>query len=173
MTQSITRELTSKQKLFLEALSSKEIAGDIRAAMRAAGYSDNSPLQIVLGPLRNEIIEIGETILAAHSVQASFGLVDSMNNPSKPGTNNKIAAAKELLDRAGLGKKGEGGGTTVQTQNIFIMPAKDPIKTIDVTPNVLSTIEDRVKDTIYFDVTKDHDEDSIKIVNPPLTEDSI
>ena len=36
------RTLTSKQTLFLDALISDEAMGDLRTAMRIAGYSDNT-----------------------------------------------------------------------------------------------------------------------------------
>jgi len=49
------KELTEMQQAFLEALLGPA-RGDIRAAMTAAGYSSNTRVSEVAGPLKEEII---------------------------------------------------------------------------------------------------------------------
>ena len=46
------KELTEKQALFLELLMAPEIRGDIRRAMREAGYADTTSINSVVGPLQ-------------------------------------------------------------------------------------------------------------------------
>ncbi len=143
-------EYTSMQKAFLLALAG-EAKGDVRLAMDAAGYSKNTAIKEVVSALKDEILEISSTILAVGSVKASLGLIDVLDKPGTPGAAVKVAAAKEVLDRVGLGKKEDASGTHIQTQNIYIMPPKDT-KTIELRPNlpvidqsVVSNVEDNVE----------------------------
>jgi hypothetical protein len=39
--------LTAKQTLFLDALVSEDVMGDLRTAMRLAGYSDNTKVAYI------------------------------------------------------------------------------------------------------------------------------
>ena len=46
---------TAKQQLFLDALVSEEAMGDLRTAMRMAGYSDSTKIAHTARELRKEI----------------------------------------------------------------------------------------------------------------------
>ncbi len=117
-----TKILTEKQKAFLEALTS-DARGDIRAAMRSAGYSDATKIHEVVNPLRDEIVEHASMMLAMNAPKATFSMIDVLHDPSAMGARNAVAAAREILDRSGLVKKeqvevkGPEGG-------IFILPPK-------------------------------------------------
>ena len=50
----MSQEYTEKQLAFLDALVG-EAKGDIRSAMRVAGYSDATKTSEVVGPLKQEI----------------------------------------------------------------------------------------------------------------------
>ena len=63
-------KLTNKQRLFLDALISEEAMGDLRTAMRLAGYSDNTKVAHTAKELRGEIREATETLLAMYGSTA-------------------------------------------------------------------------------------------------------
>ena len=116
------KKLTEKQTAFLEALTG-EARGDIRGAMRIAGYSEATKVHEVVNPLRDEIIDRASTMLAMNAHRATFSMIDVLHDPSAMGARNAVAAAREILDRSGLVKKeqvevkGPEGG-------IFILPPK-------------------------------------------------
>jgi hypothetical protein len=116
------KQLTEKQNAFLEALVG-EARGDIRSAMRVAGYSDSTKVHEVVTPLREEIVERASMMLAMNAPRATFSMIDVLHDPAAMGARNAVAAAREILDRSGLVKKeqveikGPEGG-------IFILPPK-------------------------------------------------
>jgi|TARA_R110000744_G_scaffold16893_3_gene46229 hypothetical protein len=116
------KQLTEKQQAFLEALVG-EARGDIRSAMRVAGYSDSTKVHEVVTPLREEIVERASMMLAMNAPRATFSMIDVLHDPAAMGARNAVAAAREILDRSGLVKKeqmeikGPEGG-------IFILPPK-------------------------------------------------
>lgn len=116
------KKLSEKQEAFLEALTG-EARGNIRQAMRIAGYSDSTKLGEVVNPLREEIVERASMMLAMNAPKATFSMIDVLDDPSAMGARNAVAAAREILDRSGLVKKeqvevkGPEGG-------IFILPPK-------------------------------------------------
>ena len=116
------KQLTEKQHAFLEALVG-EARGDIRSAMRVAGYSDSTKVHEVVTPLREEIVDRASMMLAMNAPRATFSMIDVLHDPAAMGARNAVAAAREILDRSGLVKKeqveikGPEGG-------IFILPPK-------------------------------------------------
>lgn len=98
------RLLTEKQQLFLDALFSDKCKGDPVKAKKEAGYSDNFPTKDILRSLKDEIMEAAVEHLHHIAPKAVMGLVGVLDNPSTPGAKETIAAAKELLDRAGIVK---------------------------------------------------------------------
>jgi len=116
------KPLTEKQEAFLEALTG-EARGNIRQAMRMAGYSDSTRINEVVGPLRDEIVEQASLMLAMNAPMATISMIDVLHDPAAMGARNAVAAAREILDRSGLVKKeqvevkGPEGG-------IFILPPK-------------------------------------------------
>lgn len=114
--------LTEKQEAFLEALTG-EAKGDIRTAMRIAGYSDNVKVHEVVNPLREHIIERTTLMLATNAPKAAYGLVNVLNDPSSMGARNAVSAATQLLDRVGVVKKEQ---IEIETKGnaMFILPPK-------------------------------------------------
>ena len=116
------KPLTEKQEAFLEALTG-EARGNVRQAMRMAGYSDSTRINEVVGPLRDEIVEQASLMLAMNAPMATISMIDVLHDPAAMGARNAVAAAREILDRSGLVKKeqvevkGPEGG-------IFILPPK-------------------------------------------------
>ncbi len=115
-------ELTQKQEAFLDALTG-EARGNIREAMRAAGYSDNTRLNEVVGPLKDQIIERSSLLLAMNAPRATFSMVDVLIDPGAMGARNAVSAAAQILDRAGIVKK-EQLEVTGPDNAIFVLPPK-------------------------------------------------
>ena len=116
------KEYTEKQQLFLEALYDKA-GGDIRAAMRLAGYSDTTKMQTVVEGLKDEIIEQSELLLASNAPKATYSILNVLNDPGSLGARNAISAAREVLDRAGIVKR-EKVEVTGPESGLFILPPK-------------------------------------------------
>ena len=123
------KELTAMQEAFLEALCG-DSRGNIREAMTAAGYSPNTRINEVVGPLRDEIVDRASMVLAMNAPKATYSMVDVLNDPGAMGARNAVAAATQILDRTGLVKKeqieikGPEGG-------VFILPPKQVSPTDD------------------------------------------
>ena len=123
------KELTAMQEGFLEALCG-DARGNIREAMNMAGYSPNTRINEVVGPLRDEIVDRASMVLAMNAPKATFSMVDVLNDPGAMGARNAVAAATQILDRTGLVKKeqieikGPEGG-------VFILPPKQVSPTYD------------------------------------------
>ena len=123
------KKYTAMQEAFLEALCG-ESRGNVREAMKVAGYSLNTRTSEVVGPLRDEIIERASMVLAMNAPRATFSMVDVLNDPGSMGARNAVAAATQILDRTGSVKieqievKGPEGG-------IFILPPKQVTPTDD------------------------------------------
>ena len=58
------RNLSAKQRLFLDALISEEAMGDLRTAMRLAGYSDNTKDSYCKGTQGRD--KVGDRDTASH-----------------------------------------------------------------------------------------------------------
>lgn len=115
---------TAKQQLFLDALLSEEVMGDLRTAMRIAGYSDNTKIAHTAKELRKEIKEATETLLAMYAPKAAYALTSILDDPSIVNARHIISASKEILDRTGLGAKGQMEIEVNTPSPIFILPPK-------------------------------------------------
>ena len=119
----MARNLTENQQKFLEVLFD-EAAGDVVRAKQLAGYSDNTPTRLIVESLKDEINAATRTHFSRSAPKAVMALVGALNDPTELGIKEKMAAAKDLLDRAGLGKvdkvdvTSNGGG-------IFYLPPKE------------------------------------------------
>ena len=126
------RELTEKQQKFLDTLGS-EARGDIKHALKVAGYEDTSYYAVVKS-LRQEIIDTANTILAHSAPKAAKKLVDVLESDEPiPQVNAKLQAAQTLLDRVGVAKKESINVNHNHSGGIFILPDKKET-IIDATP---------------------------------------
>ena len=117
------RELTEKQQKFLDTLGS-EARGDIKHALKVAGYEDTSYYAVVKS-LRQEIIDTANTILAHSAPKAAKKLVDVLESDEPiPQLNAKLQAAQTLLDRVGVAKKESINVNHNHSGGIFILPDK-------------------------------------------------
>ena len=121
--QTKTRELTDKQQKFLDTLGS-EAQGDIKYALKVAGYEDTSYYAVVKS-LRQEIIDTANTILAHSAPKAAAKLVEVLESDAPiPQVNAKLQAAQTLLDRVGVAKREHINVNHNVSGGIFILPDK-------------------------------------------------
>ena len=118
-------ELTDKQKAFLDALYSPECKGNYRKAMTIAGYDEKLAVNVVVNQLKDHIIERGRAYLAFNIPSAVAGLEEVLADPTVPGNKEKLAAAREFLDRTGLVKKQDVEVASSAPVGIFILPPKE------------------------------------------------
>lgn len=118
----MARVLTDRQKKFIEVLFD-EAGGDIVTAKKLAGYSDNTPTTEIVTSLKEEILDATHMYMARNAPKAAMSMVGALYDPTELGIRDKMAAAKELLDRTGLVKtekmqvEAKGG--------VMLMPAKN------------------------------------------------
>ena len=118
------KRLTTQQKLFLDALISEEAMGDLRIAMRIAGYSEKTKVAHTARELRTEIKEAAETLLAMYAPKAAYSLTNLLDNPDTFNARHIISASKEVLDRTGLGVKSRQEVEYKNEAAIIILPPK-------------------------------------------------
>jgi hypothetical protein len=116
------KSITERQERFIDALTG-EAKGNIRAAMNIAGYSEHTTAREAVGPIQNEIIDAAKMMIAMNAPKAAAGMVGIIDDPSALGARNIIAAAKEVLDRAGVIKR-EQIEISGAENGIFILPPK-------------------------------------------------
>ena len=120
------KELTEQQEKFLDALFG-EANGNPKRAGEIAEYAEGS-YTYAIKSLKEEIIKRAENVLAAHSPKAVMGLVNGLDaDGSLPQANIRIEAAKQILDRVGLGKKEQLDITAKVSHGIFILPPKEDV----------------------------------------------
>ena len=118
----MTKNLTEKQQKFLAALFD-EAGGDARQAKKMAGYSDETRLSEVVKPLKDEIMEATKEYMAYVAPKAAMAMGNALIDPTELGIRDKMTAAKDLLDRAGLIKTEK---VSVESSGgLFVLPAKE------------------------------------------------
>ena len=97
------RELNERQQKFLEVLF-EDAGGDVVAAKKLAGYSDNTPTTAIVKGLKEEILDATQMYMARNAPKAAIAMTHALFDPTELGIRDKMSAAKELLDRTGLVK---------------------------------------------------------------------
>lgn len=120
--------MTPKQKVFINALFG-EAQGNYRAAMDIAEYSKNTSINDVLKGCEEEIISSSKNFLAANAPKAAMAIVGVIDDPVEMGTRDKLAAAKDVLDRIGVSKTDK--IEVKSPQGIFILPRKNDDEDVD------------------------------------------
>jgi len=116
------KELTDQQKKFLEVLFS-EAGGNPSRAKMLAGYSEGYSTKTLMQGLKDEVLEATKLYIAMNAPKAAMAVIGGIDDPTQLGIKEKLNAAKDLLDRAGLIKtekievNGSGG--------VMLLPAKD------------------------------------------------
>lgn len=116
----MARQLTDQQRLFLEVLFD-EAEGDPVAAKKLAGYSPTYPTSQIIKTLKDEIVEATKDYLARSGPKAAIAITGIVDNPIQLGSKERLAAAKDVLDRIGVSKTEK---IDLGTNGIFVLPAK-------------------------------------------------
>ena len=118
----MAKQLTEMQQKFLEVLFD-EAGGDVVAAKKLAGYSDNTPTRLIVDALKDEITEATRTYFSRIAPKAAMAMTQALYDPTELGLRDKMSAAKDLLDRAGLGKTEKVDITS--SGGVFYLPPKE------------------------------------------------
>ena len=118
----MARKLTERQQKFIDALFS-EANGSIKDAKDIAGYSPNTNNNEIIKPIKDEILEATQMFMASNAPRAAMAMVGGIVDPTELGIRDKMSAAKDLLDRAGLVKTEK-----MQVENtggVMLLPPKN------------------------------------------------
>ena len=97
----MARQLNERQQKFLDVLF-EEAGGDVVAAKKLAGYAESSSTTEIVRGLKEEILEATQMYMARNAPKAALAMTGALYDPTELGIRDKMAAAKELLDRTGL-----------------------------------------------------------------------
>jgi hypothetical protein len=98
-------------------------------AKKLAGYSDNTPTRLIIDSLKDEIFDGTKTYMARIGPKAAVAFGQALVDPTELGVKEKMSAAKEVLDRAGIVKTER---VEVQASGgLFILPPKEQDATTD------------------------------------------
>ena len=116
--------MTEQQEKLLNALFG-EAQGNFREAMNIAGYAQTEYPARLIRSLKAEIIERAEYMLAANAPKAVLSMSGILDDPSALGNKDRLAAAKEILDRAGIVKTEKVEHKTNGAAIVFLPPLED------------------------------------------------
>ena len=119
----MARNLTEKQQKFLDVLFD-EAGGDVVQAKKLAGYGEQSSTTAIVESLKDEIGDRTRSYFARTAPKAAMAMVGALSDPTELGIRDKMSAAKDLLDRAGLGKV-ERVDVSSSSGGVFILPSKE------------------------------------------------
>jgi len=124
----MARQLNERQQKFLDVLF-EEAGGDVVAAKKLAGYAESSSTTEIVRGLKEEILEATQMYMARNAPKAALAMAGALYDPTELGIRDKMAAAKELLDRTGLIKTEK-----VQVEasgGVMLMPPKATVEEDD------------------------------------------
>lgn len=92
-------------------------------AKKLAGYADTVSSTVVMAAVQDQVAELTKQFIATRGPQAAWSMLEVMNNPTNLGNKEKMAAARDFLDRAGFVKTEK---VEVKTESpLFILPPKE------------------------------------------------
>ena len=117
----MSRNLTEKQQKFLDVLF-EEAQGNLSQARKMAGYAETVATSAIVNSLQDEIADLTKRFIAASATKAAYSMKQIMDSPTDLGNKEKMAAAKDVLDRSGFIKTEK---VEVSAANpLFILPQK-------------------------------------------------
>jgi hypothetical protein len=116
------RELTEQQRKFIEVLFT-EAGGNPAKAKLLAGYSENYPTKTLMSGLKEEVIEATQMYIAMHAPKAAMAVIGGIDDPTQLGMREKLKAAQDMLDRAGVVKTEKVEVTA--PSGVMVLPPKD------------------------------------------------
>ena len=113
--------LTEKQQKFLDVLF-EEARGNPVEAKKLAGYSENVATSSITNALKEQIADLTKKFISSSATKAAYSMFEVMHSPTDLGNKEKMAAAKDVLDRSGFIKTEK---VEVSAANpLFILPQK-------------------------------------------------
>jgi hypothetical protein len=108
--------------LLFTAVEDGGAGGNPNLAKKLAGYSEYTSTQQLLQLYEEDLEKATRRFIAEVAPESVFSVLNVMRTPSQIGAKEKLAAAKDLLDRAGFVKTEK---VEVNTSGgLFILPAK-------------------------------------------------
>ena len=118
----MAKKLTEQQAKFIEVLFA-EAGGDPVKAKKMSGYSDNSSTKEIMDSIKEEVIQATQLYVAVNAPRAAMAVVSGIVDPTELGIKEKLNAAKDLLDRAGVVKTEK---MQIEASNgVMILPPKN------------------------------------------------
>ena len=118
----MSKKLNEKQQLFMQVLFD-EAQGDVVQAKKLAGYSDGTATRIIVEALKDEIFEATKTYMSRLGPKAAVAYGSALTDPTQLGVKEKMVAAGQILDRAGIVKTER---VAVESSGgLFILPPKN------------------------------------------------
>ena len=117
----MSKELTEMQQTFLQVLFD-QAGGDVVTAKKLAGYADGTSTSDIVKSMKEEIMEATQLYMSRNAPRAAVAMVGGLTDPTELGIRDKMAAAKELLDRTGLVKTEK--MQVEATGGVMLMPTK-------------------------------------------------
>ena len=118
----MSKKLNEKQQLFMQVLFD-EAEGDVVQAKKLAGYSDGTATRVVVEGLKDEIFEATKTYMSRLGPKAAVAYGSALLDPTQLGVKEKMVAAGQILDRAGVVKTEK---VAVEASGgLFILPPKE------------------------------------------------
>jgi|TARA_B110000211_G_scaffold200355_1_gene231300 hypothetical protein len=118
----MSRVLNEKQQLFMQVLFD-EAQGDVVQAKKLAGYADGSSTKTIVESLKDEIFEATKTYMSRLGPKAAVAYGSALVDPTQLGIKEKMVAAGQILDRAGIVKTEK---VAVEASGgLFILPPKE------------------------------------------------
>jgi hypothetical protein len=118
----VSKKLNEKQQLFMQVLFD-EAEGDVVQAKKLAGYSDGTATRVVIEGLKDEIFEATKTYMSRLGPKAAVAYGSALMDPTQLGIKEKMVAAGQILDRAGVVKTEK---VAVEASGgLFILPPKE------------------------------------------------
>ena len=118
----MARTLTENQQKFLDVLF-EEAAGDVVFAKKLAGYSEGSSTTTIVASLKDEIFDATKEYMSRVGPRAAVAYASALDDPTQLGIKEKMVAAGQILDRAGIVKTER---VSVESAGgLFILPPKN------------------------------------------------
>jgi hypothetical protein len=116
-----SKQLTEMQQKFLDVLF-EEARGDYVKAKKLAGYSETYSTKHIVESIEDEIVELTKKFITRVGVKAAYSMYEVIDDPTALGNKEKMAAAKDLLDRGGFKARDE---VKIESDTpLFILPSK-------------------------------------------------
>jgi len=118
----MARNLTENQQKFLDVLF-EEAAGDVVFAKKLAGYSEGTSTTAIVASLKDEIFDATKSYMSRVGPRAAVAYASALEDPTQLGIKEKMVAAGQILDRAGIVKTER--IAVESTGGLFILPPKN------------------------------------------------